>query len=277
MQVISRQVSSREVAANTDEVIAYCAMPTGSKLNNVWIESAITTGSLQSVIQGYFYGVSGFVVNLDDPDGSYTWDQIWDGSVRKDVTTAVAGIADIDSPANTEPEFDIGLVDLDSIMGLGAEDDTQIFQRRKMVTWAGNPVGGNGSTSYIPTDYFKTHIKGGPRVTKPSGVLFGLSSPEMAETTTGSNIPNELQWLVLQFIDMFLEDMFKWNIGLGTETSGHPYQMGSDTIAQFLESAMWEPSGQANLHASSWSVNSKITFDITIPGMQRVKVLSSDK
>ena len=193
------------------------------------------------------------------------------------MTLAVAGIADIDTPQNVEPEVEVGFVDLDSIMGINAEDDTQIFKRRKMVTWAGNPVGFDGDTGYIPTDYFKTHIKGGPRVNSPSGVMFGFSSPAMSETTVSANIPNELQWLVLQFIDMFLEDMFKWNIGLGTETSGHPYQMGSDTIAQFLESAMWEPSGEANLYPVKWYVNSKITFDVTIPGMKRVKVLSSDK
>lgn len=277
MQVISRQISSREIDANTDQVIAYCPLPTGAKLNNVWLESAITTGVLTGMINGYFYGVSGFVVNIDDPDGDYDWDQIWDGSVRKDVTLDVFGAAaDIDTPANTEPEFDVGLVDLDSIMGIGAEDDTQIFQRRKMVSWAGNPIGGNGATSYVPTDYFKTHIKGGPRVNRPSGVMFGFSSPEMAETTAAYKIPLEKEWLVLQFIDMFLEDMFKWNIGLGTTTSGFPYEAGSDYIAKFLESAMWEPSGEANLVPVKWFCNSKITFDVTIPGMNRVKVLSSD-
>ena len=277
MQVISRQVSSREVDPNTDEVIAYCPLPTGSKLNNVWLESSITTGALTNVINASFYGVSGFVVNIDDPDGTYTWDQIWDGSVRKDVSLEVWSTADIDSPENVEPEFDVGLVDLDSIMGIGAEDDMQIFQRRKMVSWAGNPIGGDGGVQFVPTDYFKTHIKGGPRVNSPSGVMFGLSSPAMAETTGVSNIPVEKEWLVLQFVDMFLEDMFKWNIGLGSITSDFPYEAGSDYIAKFLESAMWEPSGQANLYSEKWYVNSKITFDVTIPGMQRVKVLSSDK
>ena len=277
MQVISRQVSSREIDANTDQVIAYCALPTGAKLNNVWLESAITKESLSDVIAGHFYGVSGFVVNIDDPDGDYDWDQIWDGAVRKDATLDVWSTADIDTPSNTEPEFEVGLVDLDSIMGLGAEDDMQIFQRRKMVTWAGNPVGFDGTSKYIPSDYFKTHIKGGPRVNSPSGVIFGLSSPEMAETTTAYKIPVEKEWLVLQFLDMFLEDMFKWNIGLGTVTSNFPYEAGSDYIAKFLESAMFEPSGQANLYSAKWHVNSKITFDVTIPGMQRVKVITSDK
>ena len=128
----------------------------------------------------------------------------------------------------------------------------------------------------MPTDYFKTHIKGGPRVNQPSAVLFGLSSPAMSESTSGSNIPVEKEWLVLQFIDMFLEDMFKWNIGLGTLTSGFPYEAGSDYIAKFLENAMWEPSGEANLWNATWNCNSKITFDVTIPGMNRVKVVSSD-
>ena len=76
MQVISRQLSSREITENTDQVIAYCALPTGGKLNNVWLESAVTTGVSKQVADGFFYGVSGFVVNIDDPDGSYTWDEI---------------------------------------------------------------------------------------------------------------------------------------------------------------------------------------------------------
>lgn len=276
MQVISRQLSTRTIAANSDQVIAYCALPTGAKLNNVWMECAITTGALVSVPSSHMYGVAGMVVRIDDPDGSYTWDQVWDGAVRKDIAVATAGAADIDSPSSSEPEFDVGLVDLEGIMGMTDEDDTQIFKRRKLVTWAGNPVGGNGTTSYIPTDYFKTHLKGGPRAGAPSGVMFGFSSPEMAETTVQQNIPVETQWLVLQFIDMFLEDMFKWNIGIGTEESGHPYQHGSDTIAQFLENAMWEPSGEAYLYGVTWYCTTKATFDVTIPGMRRVKVLSSD-
>lgn len=276
MQVISRQLSSRAISQSTDQVIAYCALPTGAKLNNVWLESAITRGGLADVRNGYFYGVSGYVVGLDDPDGSYSWDEVWDQEIIKDMLITSAGQADIDTPVDTDPEVEVGLVDLESIMGLNAADDMQIFQRRKMVTWAGNPVGGDGGTQYIPTDYFKTHIKGGPRVNKPSGVLFGLSSPAMDQTTSASAIPSEVEWLVLQFIDMFLEDMFKWNIGVGTETSGHPYEAGSDTIAKFLENAMWEPSGEAFLFNSAWYVNSKITFDVTIPGMKRVKVLTSE-
>ena len=98
----------------------------------------------------------------------------------------------------------------------------------------------------------------------------------MAETTAAAQIPVEKEWLVLQFIDMFLEDMFKWNIGLGTVAGNFPYEAGSDFIAKFLESAMWEPSGEAYLNAGRWYVNSKITYDVTIPGMGRVKVLSSD-
>ena len=40
-QIISRQLNSRQVHANSDDVIAFVPMPAGTKLNNVWLDVSV--------------------------------------------------------------------------------------------------------------------------------------------------------------------------------------------------------------------------------------------
>jgi len=252
-------------------------MPIGSKLNNVWLESVITDGELQHVQYAYHYGITGMVTNVHDPDSTISYDTVWDEQVNKDTLEgyyAASTLLDTEGLDST-PEFEVGEIDLESLMGVELENNTEIFRRRKMVSFPANPVGFNGTNQYWPCDHFKIHLKGGPRVTSPSVAMFGFSSPSMDQTQGMPNLPTEKEWLIFQFIDTFLEDMFKHLIGMSQPPDYNPGDDASESIAALLEDKMIEPDGTF-MPGNSWTCISKITWDITIDGFKGVSTLTSE-
>lgn len=254
-------------------------MPVGTKLNNVWLEASTTGSTLMHVTNALMYGMSGIVVNVHDPDTQITYDSVWDEQVNKDQadTYASGGGTFLDTEtADTAPEFEVGEIDLEALMGVELEDNTEIFRRRKMVTFPGNPIGFDGTNQFWPADHFKVHIKGGPKVTAPSVAMFGFSSPAMDQTEAGSQyLPSSTVWMIYQFIDSFLEDMFKHLIGISGGSNIDPYQDASVAIAKLLEDKMIEPDGNY-LPGNAWGCITKVTWDITIDGFNGISTISSE-
>lgn len=278
MQVISRQLIHRSVAANSDQVIAFLPMPPGSKINNIWFEAAIIASASQGVKDTAFYGMSGAVVHIDDPDTPEAWDDAWDGQVGKDKGVGYgSAIGELDTVgSDSNPEFEIGLIDIDSLMGLDLTGEVEFLRRRKMVSFPGNPLGFNGTSTYWPCDHVKMHIRGGTKVDRPSGAMIALSSPEMGETTAAAQqTPSAETWLILQFIDMYLEDMFKHLVGSTGGVSEDPYEDAETAISNLLENQMFEPDVDA-LRASIWTVSMKTTWDYTIDGFSNKSVITSE-
>lgn len=221
-----------------------------------------------------FYGLTGFILEIDDPETATNLNAIWDASVSKE--TSRQGSYDnvsLDDASSGEPESEPGFFDLDELLGTNNQSNIEVFKRRKMITFAKNPVGwdsGSGGT-YIPTDAFTTHLKGGPRVDRMSYLLFGFSSPNMDNRATAEpTVIAEASWFHLQFLDMFLEEMTKQFIGLTSSTSA----AAASSIVDFLEYASIEPDDD-RLVASSWQVTAKTTFDVTMPGMETMSTVST--
>ena len=173
----------------------------------------------------------------------------------------------------SEPESQPGFFDLEELLQTDNRGNIEVFKRRKMLSFAKNPTGFNASNqSWIPMDSFQTHLRGGPRVESMSYLIFGFSNPAMdnrvtAEPTTIS----ELDWFVLQFLDLFIEEMLKDLIGLSNAGGGQAVS----AITDFLEYASHEPDDDL-MTSVSWQVLTKMTFDVTMPGMETVSTLSTD-
>lgn len=132
--------------------------------------------------------------------------------------------------------------------------------------------------SYVPVDTFKTHLKGGPLVDQMSVAVLGFSSPAMDNrNTVGATevMPGEKEWMIFQFIDVFLEDMFKYLIGSTPGSTTDPGQDAQYAITNLIEAATWEPDDDLT-HNTAWQVYSKITWDVTFPGMNGINTVSSE-
>lgn len=282
IQIFSRQLLQRKVLADVDETIGFVPLPTGSKLNNTWMDVSVISGGVVSHKSPAFYGISGYVLEIQDPDTADTLNDIWDQQVPKetssmavpldfDLNTAVGG-----SPieiAVGEPESQPGYFNLEELLQTDNRGNIEVFKRRKMLTFAKNPTGFNADAlTWIPTDHFQTHLRGGPRVEAMSYLIFGFSNPAMDNRSTAEPTTiSELDWFILQFLDMFLEEMLKDLVGL---TVGAGAQSVS-AITDFLEYASVEPDDDL-LGSVVWQITAKMTFDVTMPGMEKLTTLSTD-
>lgn len=222
-----------------------------------------------------FYAISGYVLEIDDPETATTLNTIWDNTISKE--TSRQGSVDnvsLDDASSGIPESQPGFYDLDELLGTNNQSNIEVFKRTKNINFAKNPTGwdpGSGG-KYVPTDHFTTHLKGGPRVDRMSYLLFGFSAPEMANTSAAEpTVLDEPGWFHLQFLDMFIEEMVKQFVGLtSTGTAA-----AANTITDFLEYASIEPD-QDLMFGLDWQVYAKTTFDVTMPGMESMSTLSTD-
>jgi len=281
LQIISRQLIHRAVSGDSDKVIAYVPLPPKSRLNNVWLDVSILATSAQNVDQASMYGLSGFVVAMDDPDTVQGYDTVWDEMIQKDLVEAHS-ILNIDTANNVSaPEFEVGMIDLYQMFGDNLTGNMQIYQKREILTFPKRPVAYDPSNdTFYAMDAFKVHVRNGPRVESPSVAMFGLSSPGMTETqSVGSSIiggtPQEKEWLFTMYAEVFLYDLWKHLIGVTPGSGTDPYDDVSGWFAELLEDNFWIEGGTP-FTAKDYNVTTKATWGITVPGKPRQQTLTSD-
>lgn len=276
-QIFSRQLLQRKVVNNTDETIAFVPLPTGAKLNNTWLDVSVVADAPVGYKTSTFYGLTGYVIEIEDPGTQTTLNEIWDRMVSKEDSRYGAFLdVDLDDEGVVgAPESQPGFFDLEELVGTDNRGNVEVFKRRQMINFAKNPVGWDPASGgkYIPTDHFTTHLRGGPKVDAMSYLIFGFSSPEMDfRALSEPTVIAENDWYYLQFLDMFLEEMMKETLGLAASSVS---AAAATAIVAFLEMASWEPDDDL-LYAVSWQVTAKTTFDVTMPGMQNLATISTD-
>lgn len=280
-QIISRQLIAAAVDANNDQVVAFLPMPTGTRLNNVWLDVSVQGQASMAISSAALYGLSGFVVDIDDPDTLHSYDYMWDAMITKDVAEG-HDILQIDtSTAANDPEFEPGKIDLFQIFGDNLVGNMQIYQKREFLTFPKRPITYDPSNdTFIPTDAFKVHVARGPRVQRPSVALFGFSAPAVDQTQsfTPDNIgqtPREKEWLFTMYAEVFLYDMWKHLIGVTPSSSTDPYDDVSAWFAKLMEDKMWE-SATSLIIPSNYYVHCKATWDMSVVGKPGKATLTSD-
>ncbi len=271
----------RAVTPGTDFTLSSYPLGAGCTLNNVHVEGHFMATQESDAADAVFYGLSGFIVPVTDPDSGVNVDVLWDNLIPKDLDQG-AGLFDLDTgAADTTPEFEIGELDLSAIFDLVSLAPKEIFRRRKMVTAASNPTGYNvvsaGPDTWSPMDYFTSQVRKRFRSPTMSMILFGVSSPDTSQTTTTIPlIPTEPQWMMLRMLDRVLEDMLYFVAGLAVEsTSTTPFDEASAFIANLVENDVFEGTGGSYV-ATTWNCFVNTTYDVTVPGKIAITSLSSE-
>ena len=261
-------------------MIAYVPLPPGSKLNNVWLDVSVQGNGSRGIQTAVLYGVSGFVVEVDDPDTAVSYDHLWDSMIHKDLAEGYNILSIDTATADTNPEYEPGLIDLFQIFGSNLQGNMQLYQKRELLTYPKKPISYDPSNdTFIPTDAFKVHVRNGPTVKSPSVAMFGFSSPGIAGITTSTgdigNTPTESQWIFTMYTEVFLYDMWKHLIGMTPSSSTNPYDAVSAWFAELMES-MIQQYEASDFEATGYKVHTKATWDITVIGKPRKAVLTSD-
>lgn len=280
-QIISRQMVGNAVGSGTDQVVAFVPLPPGTRLNNVWLDVSVRAIDAMTIDSAVVYGMSGFVVDVEDPDTSQNYDAIWDMMIAKDVPEGFNILSIDTATADLQPEFEPGQLDLFQVFGDNLLGNMQIYQRRELLTYPKRPVGYDASNdTWFPMDAFKIHIKNGPRVSRPSVAMFGITSPSM-ESTQAYNIgaigatPTEQEWIITMYAEIFLYDMWKHLIGVTPAADTAPFDAVSAWFAKLLEDKMWETGTNAFV-PSTLITHTKTTWDISVVGKPGKVALTSD-
>ncbi len=267
-------------------MLAWLPLPDGARINNLWLESHIVSGrELENV--ACVYGMSGQIARKNDPDdASKNYDQEWDLAISKDQDVSVASTAmfasmDIDESQDVgdvvvTPESAPGLIDVEGLFGRDLQGSQEFFNRMKLLSTvnAGRNFNSGDSTVTL-TDLVHTKVKFGNKY-KVDGMhtaMVGFSNPQMSNTiSTIPYTPTEKEWLILSYIDSFVDEMQAYAIGLTTSTTD-PYQDVSAYIAEFLVGSPLEDTGGAWAD-TSYRVFTKATWDVSLMDRRKITVLS---
>lgn len=277
-RLIGRRFAQRRVPIGSDVVIAAFPIPRGGKLNSLFLDvslSAVDGGAIEAD-KLVSYSVSAYVVPVPDPDTGVSYEAAWDQFIPKDATTG--SLVDIDTAGtDTNPENEPGEPDVSEIFNMIGLQPREIFKRISYLTFATGmgPVGGTALDKWLPADHFTSKINRNVNCSMYSYVLVACSSPFMTATAGIWDVPTEQEWAMLQFLDIFIEQMFIASLNLEEAGAESPHVEAETFITELLEDTMFEETA-ASYHPIIWNVFCRSTFDISVPGRPSLKTLTSD-
>lgn len=269
----------RSTAADTDECIGWCAIPSGGVFRGATLRGSVMGVESTSTLGAIVYGLSGYVLPVLDPDTiQATPDLLWDLQVPKD-SAILENTLDYDNltTAVTTPDVTPGEIDLEQLVDSGNRP-VQLFKTERMVTFAQSPTGFIAGTpdAYFPTDLFAFRVKRQVRVRGPSVVLFALSAPTpgvpsifTGDTSSWAPRTND-EWYMLRFIGDALERGAVFLHGAST-TEDEPWEASMELAGRMMEQTFEDTTG-AFLAGTKQSFT-KINYTIEVPGHLNVKSL----
>lgn len=271
-QVNMRRYSGIDLQSATDRVLLGWPLPGGCRVDNIDLAVSVHTQTSVSILAAWMYACDGYITRVDD-DAGEPLDTIWDERIPKADADLGFELADA---ALTAPFFEPGEEVSEAITEVMVGAPEKFFERRKMFTTAKNEVTFDGVSVYWGFDTFSTKVSKKYFVESNSAILLAMACPDM-----GSDVSNlellptgaAIEWVMLKYIDMIVEDMFIWILGLGTPGSGTvPY----DDAETFLEGTLsrFNMVDQTGMFSSEdlW-VHSQGNAQIWVPGRVPTAVL----
>ncbi len=222
----------------------------------------------------WMYGCDGYITRVDDDAGDIM-DDIWDEMIPK----ADADLAfELSDAADAAPFFEPGEEVTEAITEVMVGAPEKIFERRRMITIVDNMLTFDGTSVYWGFDGFKTTINKKYSVESNSAILIGMSSPDMLSDTSNKELlPTgaAVEWVMLKYIDMIVEDMFIWILGLGTAGTGTVPYDDAETFLEGLLSRFSAVDQTTGYQSEDLRVHATGNAQIYVPGRVPTAVLHS--
>lgn len=257
------------VEVNRDSVVAEVPLPDGGSLNNVHGEVHVIGETEQSIHKGQIYGFDGFILPVYDPDNYMLYQTSWDEGVPKEGGDGANTFAlDTTTTSVTASTFEPGISDTEQLIGINQV--TEIYSRRKLLTFAGRPVGfeavADAENHWTPTDVFDVKVSRRYRVEVPSVAMFAFSNPALTTTTANPRSqPAMDEWVFLKYLEMFLEDAWIDMMGRSEDSDDDPYEDLNTFLNDLLEPTVVEMTAGA-FNPISYNIFAKFTWDVSVPG-----------
>lgn len=274
MIVVARTIGSLTVGGNTDKVLGAMALPKGGKLMSVQGEVHVIGEEDQPTDKFMAYGFSGQMVDIQDPETTQQYQDIWDDVVVKasdPIGVAATNNLDFDWLTNdTVPEIEPGEMDIDALLGLTQAQKEFIPPRLEWISWAKNKQGGfiaGTPDDFLPSD-FKTFRSNRKLVAEtPSALMLTVSSPVLDETQViaAHSPPSSAgEWYMLANLKETMRDFGKMNAGLTEAGAISPYLNASVLIGDTVAPDMIDES-TTQYNAMSWQALVVATWVLEFP------------
>lgn len=271
-QVNMRRYGFRDLAVGEDEVLLAWPLPGGCRCDQITLNVKINTILSVPAASAWMYGCDGYITRVDDDAGD-TIDAIWDLQIPKADNDLNFELAE---SVNVRPFFEPGEEVTEAITEVMVDAPEKFFERRRFITIVDNMITFDGTSVYWGFDGFSTTVNKKYFVESNSAILLGLASPDMG--SDDSNIEllptgSSIEWVMLKYIDMIVEDMFIWILGLGTPGSGTVPYDDAETFLEGLLSSFNTVDSTAGFQSETLRAHATGNAQIWVPGRVPTAVL----
>lgn len=287
MLVLRKQLVGVVVTSGQDKVFAWAPIPEGGKLLSVQGELHINGTTEEKNIEELFgYGVSGELVQVQDPDASDTLDVLWDHVVTKpgdaSLASATPGLDWDWDTSDVAPDVEPGETDINQLLNTLQPTKVIMEPHLEVLSWA---KGRNGtykqvdsvSDQWVPTDY-KTFRSRRKVVAEngPAYALLAFSSPAFDSEELASDIVNDVkEWTMLGNLRAILKDMWKMQMGGSEAGAIEPYASASTLIENLVAPDIVQPS-TAMVKTTTWNCFAVTTWLLDLPEQAAIGMLKGE-
>lgn len=279
IRMFARRHSYTNVASGTDRVFFGMSLPSDSVIHDISIAVSVVANQPTALIGNLAaYAAEGWILPVPDPDGTLSYDQLFEILVPKDTDVETL---DLDTlGADTTPFYEPGEPDLSAIFDVGVQPE-RIWKRERMLSAASGAisVARDPATPFayewLPGEAFHIRIKKRFRVRQPSILVFALASPSMDDTTgTPEGHLLEAEWPQVKYIGNVLERALLHLLGIVETGAETPWEEAIVLLKKHLEPDVFEDSAD-NWVSPTWIVGAKGIVDHSVTGNLQQATIST--
>lgn len=276
MLIYMRRYGMDDVTGGQDEALVAFPVPADSTVVYFKGECHLMPGAPIDFQDVALYGAEAWLLQSDTAGDFFAMNTLWDSFVPKDASAEVLDdVSTVDVAASQE----IGLINVSQLFEQEVLGPERAFQREKMISLANRPTGfATGTNTFFPTDQFQINISKKYRVSENSGLLFGVSSPDMLAATAnndvvpGSAFGETEAFYVMRYLSDFIQNAMVAVIQLFEAGAESPYEELMDFIQILLEDVN-TVSAVGAWTTVVWTAAVRATCGIKVPGsMARVTI-----
>lgn len=267
-----------KTGTNSDSILLAFDLPAESVLRNITCRIAaigVQTAIEREISVGY--AVAAYMIGLDDPDATPSYQDLWDRFVPKYTDS---DIMDLDTgTAVVTPFWEPGEVNYDAVFDMG-EMPLRLFMRRKLLNFSDpgssgfrfQPSESPFEPQWMPSDSFNIQINRPIRISKPSVVIIAMANPALDDTTTSRAHLTESEWGQIQYVESTLERALLDQLGVIEAGAETPWIEASDLLRKHLAPDVFEETAGA-YGTESFNVFCQLQFAHTVPGQMNFRTV----
>lgn len=281
-RIFARRASQIRTGTGADKVLFGMSFPTGTVIHDMkaQVQMVGTTEQLARNV-ACWYGFSGYLIPVVDPDAAVGFETLWDSFVPKDVLPG-NGSLDLDTQtADSTPFFEPGLPDFASMFDVGLQPERVYHRDRLLTVLSAAHVFQDAETPFnivwMAGDKFMARVKKSYRLTQPMSLIYSVAVPATTATTTVVEAAlAENEWSRLRYIDEVLSNSMRQQLGLVEAGAETPWEEATLLLRKVVEPDVHEANANSFV-TEGFDVYGELLVDFSVEGSMQKLVISGGR